>query len=231
MYSPELDPKKRLEDDAARQMEARQEREDFAELPSCANPWKRRRVCDSGVRTERNTRKTNFVILCVLIVLSVIPVLLGRYWVEDEFSFVFKNKVTGRVVRVERKEKVSTTRRRGSYRIRRHIEEIEHYVYNVDGRRYRGTSTKRWNKAEDGEQPRVPVYYDSDKPSESRLMTVWWVFIKLAIVGVLMWFLFLSCMTTVSELITGRVIDIGDGKLMVKLSVAALVLVVAVLAV
>lgn len=231
MYTPELDPKKRLADDAARQMEARQEREDFAELPSCANPWKKRRVCDAGVRKKGNTRKTNFVILCVLIALSAIPVLLGRYWVEDELSFVFKNKVTGRVIRVERKETVSKTRRKGRYRIRRHIEEIEHYVYNVDGRRYRGSSTKRWSKAEDGEQPRVPVYYDSDKPSESRLMTVWWVCTKLAIAGTLMWFLFLSCMTTVSELLTGREIDIGDGKLMVKLSVVALVLVVVVLVV
>ena len=62
-------------------------------------------------------------------------------------------------------------------------------------------------------------------------MTVWWVCTKLAIAGTLMWVLFLSCMTTVSELLTGREIDIGDGKLMVKLSVVALVLVVVVLVV
>ena len=109
-------------------MEARQEREDFAELPSCANPWKKRRVCDAGVRKKGNTRKTNFVILCVLIVLSVIPVLLGRYWVEDELSFVFKNKVTGRVIRVELKAEESASIALDQIRRREYPEALKGYA-------------------------------------------------------------------------------------------------------
>ena len=214
--------KSRLEEGAEQQVLARQDRDDINELPRCRNPWK---INSSGdTESKGDFRLKQLLLLCAFLGLSVIPMILGRVWIQDELSFVFKCKTMGRVTRIEQQEKVSISRRR--YRTRRYIKEIEHYVYTVDGRRYNGTSTLRWTKKKSEGNTRVPIYYDGDKPSESRLLTVWWVWTKVCIAGLLMWLFFFACMTTVHDIVEGREIKTEDGTLVKRFSIVALVFVV-----
>lgn len=226
MYSPEFDPKKchpAVPD--RRAIPIIGGTDDFeVVLPKCTYPNRRTAGCDRVVKKECY-RLTYFLVLCLFIGLSAFATLLTRSWFADEFSFVFKDKVTGRITRVEQKDQLCQSRRKGRIRYYHSTAKIEHYSYNVGGRNYRGESTSRWFKYKTGEDPRVPIYYDSNNPSDSRLFSVGWVVAKVCLGCILMWMFFSVCVATIRDLIAGRDDPVLQNKSQIWVALASIIMV------
>jgi len=232
MYSPELDPKRCYPAEPDRRAASIIGGvDDFDDgMTKCSCPGKK--IANSNkVGKERNSRLTNSFLLLFVAGLSLIVTLLTRCWIADELSYVFKDKVTGRITRVEQKEEVSKSRRKGRVRYRRYTKEIEHYSYNVAGRNYKGASTARWSKHKEGEDPRVSIYYNPDKPSESRLFSVWWVFTKVGVGCVLMWMFFWACVSTARDFTLAHADPVVRDKVPGWMCLVSIVMVIVALAV